>query len=82
MGALSKIAKEGVESLTDFLKRFSDKTYYHGTVSDIKSFEPQEKYYLKPGISKHLAIFPGDYEKRGGEFILDQPKLQLPDLRG
>jgi hypothetical protein len=48
---------------------FDPQTYYHGTVSDIKSFEPQEKYYLKPGISKHLAIFPGDYEKRGGEFI-------------
>lgn len=57
-------------ALTDaYKKTFDPEIYYHGTVSDIKSFEPQEKYYLNPGVDKHVAIFPDDYEKRGGEFI-------------
>ena len=70
MAGKSKIVTGALDALTDLYKRtFDPKTYYHGTVSDIKSFEPQEKYYLNPGVDKHLAIFPGDYEKRGGEFI-------------
>ena len=70
MAGKSKIVTGALEELTDlFKKEFDPETYYHGTVSDIKSFEPQEKYYLNPGVDKHLAIFPDDYEKRGGEFI-------------
>lgn len=66
MAGKSKIVTGALDALTDAYKRtFDPKTYYHGTVSDIKSFEPQEKYYLNPGVDKHLAIFPGDYEKSG-----------------
>jgi hypothetical protein len=40
MPALSKIAKEGIQSAADFLKSFSDKVYYHGSnAPDIKKFD-------------------------------------------
>ena len=70
MAGKAKIVRGALEALTDlFKKEFAPETYYHGTVSDIKSFEPQEKYYLKPSVHEALASFPGDYEKRGGEFL-------------
>ena len=54
MAGKGKIVRGALEELTDlFKKEFDPETYYHGTVSDIKSFEPQEKYYLKP-ISKKI----------------------------
>lgn len=41
MPALSKVAKKGIQSAADFLKSFSEKTYYHGSnVPDIKKFDP------------------------------------------
>tara|TARA_R110002020_G_scaffold88900_6_gene217730 strand:+ start:149 stop:850 length:702 start_codon:yes stop_codon:yes gene_type:complete len=41
VGALTKIAQKGIESVSDFLKSFSEKTYYHGSASpNIEKFDP------------------------------------------
>ena len=41
MAALSKLAKPAIKSVADFIKSFSDKTFYHASVNpDIKKFDP------------------------------------------
>ena len=87
MAALSKIAKEGVESLTDFLKSFSDKTYYHGSnVPDIKKFD-SGKESTQGGVDNTGATyFTSDenyaHEYALGEFIDDNFKRKINDPFG
>ena len=76
MPALSKIAKEGVESLTDFLSSFAkkqkaagfgDKTYYHGSVRpDIEKFDPKSP----PSIVDD----PNQSASRGVTYFTTDPK--------
>lgn len=41
MSALSKLAEPAIRSVADFIKSFSDKTFYHASVNpDIKEFNP------------------------------------------
>ena len=46
-GVLKKLAKKGIENASDFLKSFSEKTYYHGTTEDIEEFKHIPKYIFK-----------------------------------
>lgn len=39
-GILKKLVEPAVENATDFLKSFSDKTFYHGTSAEITEFKP------------------------------------------
>ncbi len=43
MAVLKKLAQPAIESAADFLKSFSDKTFYHGTYAnpEIKKFNPR-----------------------------------------
>jgi len=61
MPALSKIAKEGVESLTDFLKSFSDKTYYHySDAPNIEQFDPKSRDSFAGAGSRGATYFTSD----------------------
>ena len=41
MSALSKLAEPAIRSVADFIKSFSNKTFYHASVNpDIKEFNP------------------------------------------
>lgn len=72
MAALKKIAKGGIESAADFLKSFSDKTYYHGSATpDIKKFDP---YAESPR---------GGFEESGATFFStseDEARFYINDL--
>jgi hypothetical protein len=70
VGALTKIAQKGIESVSDFLKSFSDKTYYHGSPDspDIKKFDAR---------SREATYFTANPEYASGH--AEQPLLRYVD---
>jgi len=61
-GVLKKLAKEGIENASDFLKSFRKKTYYHVSPNpDIEEFKINQ-----------LSFF--DNEKRGAIYFTSDPK--------
>ena len=62
-GVLKKLAKEGIENASDFLKSFRKKTYYHISPNpDIEEFE----------INQPSSF--GDNETRGAIYFTSDPK--------
>jgi hypothetical protein len=60
MAALKKIAKGSIQSAADFLKSFSDKTYYHySDRPDIKQFDPKARNSFE-GTNRGATYFTSD----------------------
>jgi hypothetical protein len=81
VAALSKVAQKGIKSVTDFLKSFSDKTYYHGSASpDVEKFDPlADRKTLDTELDEMEGI---DIEEpRGATYFTSKPEYADRILR-